>query len=175
MYIYYNKDKFISQFQLPQSLHSTRPSHRPLLYSSTTNHMLRTAQSTLLRVHSVIKEGNTCQRTLEEHCTSMPYQANLPASYMGECVRAYTYAWSMIPNSITPNTTPYHAWFGSKPDVSHTWICQMSRTLVLVCSILNSIFRYGISCKFSFLSQRTKVASHDKWRHLLFKYRIPVS
>src|SRR4051794_34751120 len=65
--------------------------------------------------NGVAKRAN---RTLQEHCIAMLYQANLPPSFMGECVLAYVHTWSMIPTSHSPKTTPFEAWFGYKPDVS---------------------------------------------------------
>ena len=62
--------------------------------------------------------GERANRTLDEHCTAMLYQANLPASFMGECVLAYVHTWSMIPSSLSPKSTPYFDWYASKPDAS---------------------------------------------------------
>jgi hypothetical protein len=55
---------------------------------------------------------------LQEHCTSMLYEANLPPSFLGECVLAYVHVWNMISSSMTPHSTPSTLWHKQKPDVS---------------------------------------------------------
>ena len=57
-------------------------------------------------------------RTLEEHCTAMLFQANLPASFLGDCALAYVYTWNMMPSRALKDSTPHCEWYGSVPDVS---------------------------------------------------------
>jgi hypothetical protein len=70
-----------------------------------------------------------CCREEESHShddqSAMLAEANLPASFWGECLAALVHILNRIPTASAKNATPYELWHGKKPDVSHlrVWGC----------------------------------------------------
>ena len=58
-------------------------------------------------------------RTLVESIRSMLIDANLPKKFWAECLMTVVYLRNRSPTKAVPNMTPFEAWHGHKPDVSH--------------------------------------------------------
>ena len=58
-------------------------------------------------------------RTLVESIRSMLIDANLPKKFWAECLMTVVYLRNRSPTKAVPNMTPFEAWYGHKPDVSH--------------------------------------------------------
>ena len=52
-------------------------------------------------------------------------EAGLPPTFCGEALSSLAHVLNRCPTSALPNTTPYEAFYGKKPDVSHLciWGC----------------------------------------------------
>src|ERR1700761_2373344 len=72
-----------------------------------------------------VAECGNC--TILEGISSALAESGLPCSFWGECLAAFLHVWNCLPAS-TSNTcsTPYQAWFGTVPDISHlrVWGCR---------------------------------------------------
>ena len=64
-------------------------------------------------------------RMLFEGITAMLSEAGLPPSFWGEALSALLHVLNRSPTSALPGKTPYEAFYGRKPDVSHLriWGC----------------------------------------------------
>ena len=58
-------------------------------------------------------------RVLSEGITAMLSEAGLPPSFWGEALSALVHVLNCSPTSALPDKTPYEAFYGRKPDVSH--------------------------------------------------------
>jgi hypothetical protein len=60
-----------------------------------------------------------------ERVTAMLSESGLPVSFWGECLSAMVYIWNRVPTAPLKSMTPFEAFFGKKPDVSHlrVWGC----------------------------------------------------
>ena len=64
-------------------------------------------------------------RTMGERITAMLSESRLPVSFWGECLAAMVHVWNRLPTSALKSMTPFEAFYGRKPDVSHlrVWGC----------------------------------------------------
>ena len=64
-------------------------------------------------------------RTLAEGITAMLSESGLPPTFWGEALSSLVHVLNRCPTSARPGTTPYEAFYGRKPDVSHLriWGC----------------------------------------------------
>ena len=58
-------------------------------------------------------------RVLAEGITAMLSEAGLPPTFWGEALSALVHVLNRSPTSTLPGQTPYEAFYGRKPDVSH--------------------------------------------------------
>ena len=58
-------------------------------------------------------------RTLFERVRAILHAANMPQSFWGEAVNYVLYTKARLPTRALEGKTPYEAWHGIKPDVSH--------------------------------------------------------
>jgi len=72
--------------------------------------------------NSVAEHAN---RFLMEHISTMLNESGMAKNFWGECLAALTHVWNRCSGEATKNTTPYQAWHGQIPDVSHlrAWGC----------------------------------------------------
>ena len=65
-------------------------------------------------------------RTIMESARSMLHAAGLPPMYWGDAVMTAVYLRNRLPTRALNDVTPYEAWRGEKPDLSHlrVWGCQ---------------------------------------------------
>ena len=64
-------------------------------------------------------------RTLEEGVISMLYKSGMPLSFWGEALASFVHVHNRVITSTLPDSTPYEAFLGSKPDLSMlcVWGC----------------------------------------------------
>lgn len=64
-------------------------------------------------------------RVLAEGITAMLSEAGLPSSFWGEALSSLVHVVNRCPTSSLPHSTPFEAFYGCKPDVSHLriWGC----------------------------------------------------
>ena len=58
-------------------------------------------------------------RTLAEGLTAMLAESGLPSSFWGEALSSLVHVLNRCPTSALPGKTPFEAFYGKKPDVSH--------------------------------------------------------
>ena len=58
-------------------------------------------------------------RTIVEMATSMMAEKNLPKEFWAEAVHTAVYILNRCPTKAVKNMTPFEAWYGFKPSVSH--------------------------------------------------------
>ena len=57
-------------------------------------------------------------RTLEEGVISMLYESGMPLSFWGEALASFVHVHNRAFTSSVPDSTPYEAFYGNKPDIS---------------------------------------------------------
>jgi transposase InsO family protein len=64
-------------------------------------------------------------RTIEEGVISMLYESGMPSSFWGEAMASFIHVSNRVTTSSLQGSTPYEAFYGSKPDLSHlrVWGC----------------------------------------------------
>ena len=58
-------------------------------------------------------------RVLSEGITDMLAEAGMPPSFWEEALSSLVHVLNRCPTSAVPNTTPFEAFYGRKPDLSH--------------------------------------------------------
>ena len=58
-------------------------------------------------------------RTIMEKARTMLLEAHLPESFWAEAVNTAMYLYNRSPTRSLDNMTPYEAWNGVEPDLSH--------------------------------------------------------
>jgi hypothetical protein len=64
-------------------------------------------------------------RTIEEGVISMLYESGMPPSFWGEAMASFIHVSNRVTTTSLQGSTPYEAFYGSKPDLSHlrVWGC----------------------------------------------------
>jgi hypothetical protein len=91
-----------------------------------------------LKAHGIMREHTTrgtpqqngvaerTNRILDEGITSILHESQLPGSFWGDALGTFLHVLNRSPTSSLKDITPYEAWFGSKPSLSHLRVfgCQ---------------------------------------------------
>ena len=56
---------------------------------------------------------------LTEHISTMLNESGMAKAFWGECLAALVHTWNLCSGEAKQNTTPYQAWHGQTPDVTH--------------------------------------------------------
>jgi len=56
---------------------------------------------------------------LMEHISTMLNESRMVKACYGECLATLIHTWNLCLGEATQNTTPYQAWHGQTPDVTH--------------------------------------------------------
>ena len=52
----------------------------------------------------------------------MLYESGMPSSFWGEALSSFIHIYNRVTSSVLPESTPYEAFLGSKPDISMLWV-----------------------------------------------------